>query len=109
MTIMQGDSYPIYIDLEQDGLPLTPDMVAEMEVTVGDNLSKLYSKGGVLFDEETDRWYIHPSQKETLTLPADQMHDVIVRIRYKGSIPEEVVGLKVGKITVRDGVSEAVI
>lgn len=40
MTIMQGDSYPIYFDLKQDGKVLTPEMVADVEVYVGDVLSK---------------------------------------------------------------------
>ena len=108
MTIMQGDSYPIYFDLKQDGKVLTPEMVAEMEVCVGEGCSKLYSKGGVLYDEESRRWYIHPSQADTMGMEV-KTHEVIVRIRYKGMIPEEVIGLRVGWIDVTDSISEAVI
>ena len=109
MIIMQGDSYPIYMELTQDGAPLTPDMVAELEVCVGDKLRKLYSSQQVLFDESSDRWYIHPAQEETLGLEANTNYDVFVRIRYKGTIPEEVLGMRLGQIAVRDGTSEAVI
>lgn len=34
-TIMQGDSYPIYIDLLQDGSPLKPHMIDDLAVYVG--------------------------------------------------------------------------
>lgn len=42
-TIMQGDSYPIYIDLLQDGSPLKPHMIDDLAVYVGKSLSKTYS------------------------------------------------------------------
>ena len=108
MTIMQGDSYPIYFDLKQDGKVLTPVMVAEMEVCVGEGFSKLYSEGGVMFDEESRQWYIHPSQTETMALDVNT-HSVIARIRYNGTTPEEVIGVKIGWIEVTDSISEAVI
>lgn len=108
MTIMQGDSYPIFIELTHSKSPLTPDMVEEIEVYVGETLRKLYSTKGVMFDETTSRWYIHPSQQETLNLEAGS-HAVTVRIRYSGLNYEDVVGMNVGRINVIDGVSEAVI
>lgn len=109
MIIMQGDSYPIYMELTQDGAPLTPDMVAELEVCVGDKLRKLYSAKEVFFDEASERWYIHPTQEETFGLEANTNYDVTVRIRYKGTSPEEVMGMRLGQISVRDSTSEAVI
>lgn len=109
MTIMQGDSYRIYINLTQNGKILTPEMIAEVEVYVGAGLRKLFSQGGVMFDKNTKRWYIHPSQEETLALQADTTYDVLVRIRYNEKEPAEVVGLNVGRITVTDSISEAVI
>lgn len=108
MTIMQGDSYPIFIELTHNKSTLTPDMVEEIEIYVGDTLRKLYSEGGVLFDEASSRWYIHPTQKETLALEEGSLA-VTVRIRYSGFNYEDVVGMTVGRITVIDGVSEAVI
>lgn len=108
MTIMQGDSYPIYIELTQEGNVLPPGMVAELEICVGEQLRKLYSEKEVCFDTESSRWYIHPKQAETLALQPSS-YPVFARIRYQNAGTEEVVGLKIGQITVRDGISEAVI
>ena len=108
MKIMQGDSYPIYIELVQDCERLTPEMVADMEVCVGDVLRKLYTKGEVLFEEETNRWYIYPTQNETMELPVGE-HPVIARIRYKNIGNDEVVGVNLGTISVNDSTSEEVI
>ena len=108
MRIMQGDSYPIYIELTQDGDVLKPEMVSELEICVGEQLRKLHSQGEVGFDTDSDRWYIHPKQEETLKLqPGTYM--VLARVRYQNSDIEEVVGLNVGRISVIDSMSEAVI
>ena len=108
MTIMQGDSYPIYIELTQDGDVLTPDQIAELEVCVGDQLRYLYSSGGVSFDKDSNEWMIYPTQQETLGLEIGS-HVVMVRVRYQSIVSEEVVGLNVGRIQVKDSISEAVI
>lgn len=108
VKIMQGDSYAIPITLKQDGVILTPDAVADVEVCVGETMRKTWSSGGVGFDRNTQQWYIRPSQAETLALEADS-YDVIVRVKYL-SLPEaDVVGKKVGTITVQEGESEAVL
>ena len=108
MTIMQGDSYPIYIALTQDGDVLTPDLIAELEVCVGDQLRYLYTDGNVYFDRDENQWFIHPTQQETLSLDVGS-YLIAVRIRYKTSGMEEVVGVNVGRIQVKDSISEAVI
>ena len=33
MKIMQGDSYPIPVDIMQDGVVVTPEMVEDVEIT----------------------------------------------------------------------------
>lgn len=112
MKIMQGDSYPIYMELKQDGTVLTPREVNELEVCVGVDgdvrLRKLLSQEEVQFDEKTKRWYIHPTQQETLDLETGA-YQVSVRIRYRSKNPEQVIGITVGILQVVDGVSEAVI
>lgn len=108
MTIMQGDSYPIYIELVQDGKRLTPEMVADVEVCVGNKLRKLYTEDEVFFEDSTNRWYIYPTQEETMELPVDE-HTVIARIRYKNVGKDEVVGVNLGKIKVTDSISEEAI
>lgn len=108
MKIMKGDSYPIYIELLQDNMPVSPEMVAEMEVCVGESLRKLYSQNEVLFDAGSSRWYIWPTQEETLAF-SDGPNNVIVRIRYKMGGKQEVIGMPVGRINVVDTFSEEVI
>ncbi len=107
MKMMQGDSYPVFIDLKQDGVTLTPDMIDDLEVCVGENLRKTYSGGGVAFDTGTQMWYIRPTQQETLDLPEDS-YTVIVRVKYKNQ-PADVKGISVGRITIRDTHSEEVL
>lgn len=114
MTIMQGDSYPIHFELTIDGTALKPEMIEELEVSLGkaeenaDALRKLYSKGEVLFDENENRWYFHPTQEETLAL-SEGYYRAVARPRYKNSGKEEVIGVTIGQIKVERGNSKAVI
>ena len=108
MTIMKGDSYPIYIELLQDDTILTPEMVAEIEVCVGESLRKLYSRNEVMFDQSSGRWYIRPSQEETLAWTESAYH-VIARIKYANKDLPDVLGLKVGRINVVDTFSKEAI
>ena len=69
VTITQGESYPIYITLRQDGRILTPELVADVKICIG-NFHKTLSEGGVQFDAENQRWWIKPTQEETMSIPA---------------------------------------
>lgn len=108
MDIMQGDSYPVYITLTQDGQPLTPNMLYELEVCVSTHLRKLYTTGEVLYDSENSRWYIRLTQEETLGLPTG-VHSVICRIKYLSTDEADVKGVCVGTIKVYDTFSEEVL
>lgn len=108
MTIMKGDSYPIYIELVQDNTTLTPEMVAELEVCVGESLRKLYTQNEVMFDKSSDRWYIRLSQEETLAW-TESAYNVIARIKYANMDYPDVLGLKVGRINVVDTFSKEAI
>lgn len=108
MMIMKGDSYPLYFELTLDGITLTPDMVAEMEVCMGESIRKLYSDKGVQFDNEMGMWYFWPTQEETLAMPDGQYH-VVVRVRYKNPGMKEVQGCNIGRIVVMDTFSNEVI
>lgn len=68
ITITQGESWPIFLLLRQDGVLLTPDMLQDLEVHIGDNYRKLYSDGGVKFDAEMGKWYIFPTVEETAAM-----------------------------------------
>lgn len=108
MTMMQGDSYPVFIDLKQYGVTLTPDMIQDQEICVGENLRKTYSGGEVGFDTETSMWYIRPTQQETLDLPEDA-YSVIVRVKYKNQPSADVKGIQVGRIVIRSTFSKEVL
>ena len=108
MTIMQGDSYPLYFELSLGGEVLAPDLVSEMEICFGEVLRKLYSQKEIMFDKDTNRWYIWPTQEETLAMPVGGL-SVIVRVRYNNASMKEVQGFKVGRINVVDTYSEDVI
>lgn len=106
--MMQGDSYVVPIDLEQSGVNLTPEMISDIEVCVGENLRKTYSDGGVGYDAANQRWYIRPTQEETLALAADG-HEVIVRVKYRNTPVADVKGISVGKIIISETLSKEVI
>lgn len=82
LKIKQGESYPVYIALNQDGETLLPEMIRDLKVCVGSEFSKTYSAGGVKFDTASNRWYIHPTQEETLKLP-DESHKVTCHVKYQ--------------------------
>ena len=106
MKIMQGDSYAIPFDLTQNGSVLTPAMVVELEVTVGESLTKTYSTGSVGFDDTSQQWYFRPTQAETLSLDAGEAYTVIARVRDSSG---DVKGVVIGTIEVDDGNSTEVI
>lgn len=108
VNMMQGDSYAVYIDLEQSGVDLTPEMVSDIEVSVGENLRKTYSGGGVGYDAASQRWYIRPTQEETLALEADG-HEVIARVKYRNTPIADVKGISVGRIKITESLSKEVI
>lgn len=90
VKLMQGDSFPIFIHLTQGGYVLTPDMVDDLEVCVGDSLQLLYSSGEVHFYEPKQYWYIWPTQAQTFELEAGS-NKVEVRVKYKN---QELSGVK---------------
>lgn len=93
MKIMQGDSYPIPVEVTQDGLVVTPDMVSEVEITIGDAVRKTYTSGGVFFEE--NMWYFLLTQEETFTLEGETVY---LRLKYPGT--NNVVGTRVGNLSV---------
>ena len=90
MKIMQGDSYPIPVDITQDGMAVTPEMVDEVEITVGSDVRKTYSSGGVYYDD--GQWYFRLSQEETFQMDGEE---VILRIKYPRG---DVLGARIGII-----------
>jgi len=108
MTIMQGDSYTIYLNLTQSGDTLTPDLVDDLEVYIGETLRKTFSAGSVFFDAESGIWSIRPTQEETMALE-EGSHEVTVRVKYKGQVQADVMGIVIGRIRVQACVSKEVL
>ena len=96
MKIMQGDSYPIPIDIMQDGVAITPEMVDEVEITVGKEIRKTLSQGGVTFEDGS--WYFLLSQQETFSLSGTQ--PVIVRLKYP--VTGYTLGIRAGVLSSED-------
>lgn len=93
ITIMQGDSYPIFLNLTQDGMALSPDLLSDLEVYVGENLRLSYVEGTVMFDTSSKRWYIWPTQEQTFALE-EGGNKVEIRPKYKNETKIYVKGHK---------------
>ena len=93
ITIMQGDSYPIFLNLTQDGMVLSPDLLSDLEVYVGENLRLTYVEGTVMFDPSSNRWYIWPTQEQTFALE-EGGNKVEARPKYKNENKTYVKGFK---------------
>lgn len=108
IKMMQGDSYSIYLDLKIDGKAVVPNMISEIEITVGDAFRKLYSSGEVNYDSAAKQWFFTPTQEETLSMKPNS-YEVQVRIKFQNGINSSVKGASIGRLTVIDAQSEAVI
>ena len=98
LKITQGDAYAIPFRLKQDGNYLTPDMIQDVEVTIGSTFRKRMSDGGVIYQNE--RWYFYLSQDDTLELlGAERIH---VRVRYSDQPWVTVIGKRAAMICVEE-------
>lgn len=100
MKIYQGDSYPIPFALMQAEYDLTPEMVSDIRLTVGESLSYEASAGEVFFDAATKRWFFRPSQAETLALDPD-VYQVMAKVKYLNN-PADVISVPCGRLIVLD-------
>lgn len=101
MTIMRGDSYLIPITLTQGGNVLTPEMVKDVEIFIGKDIARKMSDGNVFFDAGQQKWFVRPTQAESLALETDDAHDVFARIKYTND-PADVKIVRCGSIRVDD-------
>lgn len=110
LRIMQGDSYAVFVRLrlKQTSEPITPDMVSEVEITVGESIRKLYSAGEVKYDSDQDQWYFIPTQEETFAMEPDA-YDVQARPKFSNGQYSTVKGISVGTIVILDANSNEVI
>lgn len=65
IILKRGESYPIFFDIKQDGITLTPDMIQDLEIHIAEFFRKSYLGGGVFYSADRGRWYIFPTTMET--------------------------------------------
>lgn len=108
MKIRQGDSYALDFDLKQNGVPIKPTMVDDIEIYIGTSVRKTYAGGQLNFDSKSTKWYLRMSQEETFGMEAGT-HEVEGRVKYKGVPYSDVVGVKLGTIIVIASTSREVL
>lgn len=86
VTLIQGDSYPISVQIIQDGIILSPDMLDDLEIIIPNVLSRSMKNGGLTFDSSVGFWYFRPTQQETLGANPN-VYDVGIRTKYKDQPP----------------------
>lgn len=82
IRITRGESYPIFFNIKQDGMTLTPDMIQDIEIHIGESYRKTFSSGGVMYSADRDKWYIFPTTAETNAFD-EGTHNVCAHIIYK--------------------------
>ena len=86
ITIQQGESFAVPVNLTQDGIALTVDMLDDLEISVGAEWHRKLSNGGIYLGEESGSYFFIPTQEETLSMKPGQ-YVVGVRVKYFGSPP----------------------
>lgn len=81
ITIRQGESYRIFLNLKQDGNPLIPESIEDIKVCIGTQFQKTYKQNGVFFDYEKNQWYIFPTQQDTLGMK-DGQFTISCHVKY---------------------------
>lgn len=84
IELKKGESYRIYLNLEQDGMPLLPEMIDDLKVCIGNRFHKTFRAGGVSFDLEKKQWLIFPTQEETIKMNEGVFH-LCCHVKYPDS------------------------
>lgn len=110
VKMMQGDSYAVFVALQikNTGSVITPDMVSDVEIFVGESIRKLYSAGEVKYDDTMLQWYFIPTQEETFGLEPDG-YPVQARVKFRNGGYSVIKGIDVGTLMIGDANSEEVI
>lgn len=110
LRMMQGDSYPVFVALNliDTGEPITPNMVSELEICVGESIRKTYSSNDVFYDYTEREWYFIPTQSETFAMEPGS-YEVQARPKFANGEYSTVRGIKVGTIVIADANSNEVI
>ena len=96
--LQQGESFAVPVQLSQDGIALTVDMLEELEIRVGVDITRRLSNGDIYLGEDAGTYYFIPTQEETLAMKPGR-YLVGVRVKYPG-IPPSVNIEPIGIITI---------
>ena len=105
MILVQGDSYPVWIDLQQNGEALSPGTAGDVTVRVGDLLQYRYSEGELGFDRDRGKWYFTPTAAETAGL-APESYRVTVEVSYRNRPQGYNRVIPVGTIFIQEGATD---
>ena len=94
----QGDAYAIPITLTQNREPLAAELLAELEISVGSNIVRYLSDGGVMQQDGDTDYYIKLSRNDTRKMRPGQ-YDVAARATYRG-VEENSLVIHIGRITI---------
>lgn len=101
--MMQGDSYKLKVAiLSPDQTALTPEDLADVEITVGPFI-KTYSAGEVTYED--GQWLVLLTQEETFKLPAARVK-AQVRVKWPDGNVE---GQPLGQIINNESLSKGVL
>ena len=108
MVMKQGDSYFVFVEMKINDDPITPDIIEDMEVSVGERLRYTYANQEVAYDTNRREWCFRPTQEDTFSLEPDN-YPVIVRVKFRSEPKRDIKGINVGRIIVTDSYSEEVL
>lgn len=110
MDMMRGTNKPFRFRLFPHGgqTALDTSDVSDVEVTVGSQIRKTYSDGGIIYDNLTDpeapRWQFALNQRDTYSLAAGN-YPLRVRVKYIGS-DAWIDGKQFGTLTIKQSGTE---
>lgn len=99
LVIHQGDALTVPVDLEQSQIDMTPEMVSDVEITIGSCLRLLYSGNTIRHDADSGKWSFRLAQSDTFGLRPGS-HKTQARVKYKNDPDFDVTCIDVGTIVV---------
>jgi len=99
ITIRQGESFRIPMNLRQDGSALVPEQIEDIKICIADSLTKTWKNEGIKFDYEKNQWYIFPTQQETLNMKKGT-YSIFCHVKYPDS---SVIIAEIGSVKVLEG------
>ena len=101
--MMQGDSYRLSIEIiNEKGVPVTSDDVADVEITIG-SLRKKFVDKEVSYKD--GKWLFPLTQEDTFKLPASRVKAQVRVVWTSGDVE----GASLGEIRIQESISKEVL